>query len=71
MIGNEEYPLFKKLVKSCFTQRRKQIGTILKKLEISPVDELLKDAGIVHTERPERIEIERWVKLTRLLKGTD
>jgi len=67
VIGINEYPLFKKLVKSCFSQRRKQIGTILKKLGISPVDKLLADAGIEHTERPERIEIERWATLARLL----
>jgi 16S rRNA (adenine1518-N6/adenine1519-N6)-dimethyltransferase len=67
IIGNDEYPLFKHLVKSCFSQRRKQIGTILKKMEISPVDDILFDAGIEHTERPERIEIERWVKLAKLL----
>ena len=66
-IGNDEYPLFKKLVKSCFSQRRKQIGTILKKLGVSPVDNLLSEAGIEHTERPERIEIERWATLARLL----
>ncbi|MBW2713741.1 MAG: 16S rRNA (adenine(1518)-N(6)/adenine(1519)-N(6))-dimethyltransferase [Deltaproteobacteria bacterium] len=67
VVGHDEYPLFKKLVKSCFSQRRKQIGTILKKLGVSPVDELLADAGIEHTERPERIEIERWAALARLL----
>ncbi len=67
IVGNAEYPIFKNLVKSCFTQRRKQIGTILKKLGVSPVDKLLADAGIEHTERPERIGIERWAKLARLL----
>ena len=67
IVGNEEYPLFKNLVKSCFTQRRKQIGTILKKLGVAPVDALLADAGIEHTERPERIGIERWAALARLL----
>ncbi|MEN8255212.1 MAG: 16S rRNA (adenine(1518)-N(6)/adenine(1519)-N(6))-dimethyltransferase RsmA, partial [Verrucomicrobiota bacterium] len=67
IIGMEHYPLFKKLVKSCFSQRRKQIGTILKKLGVSPADELLADAGIEHSERPEKIEIERWAELARLL----
>ena len=67
IVGGDEYPLFKKLVKSCFSQRRKQIGTILKKLGVSPVDELLADAGIEHADRPERIEIESWAKLTKLL----
>ena len=67
MVGSEEYPLFKNLVKSCFSQRRKQIGTSLKNMGVAPVDQLLADAGIEPTERPERIEIERWAKLTRLL----
>ncbi len=67
IVGSAEYPTFKNLVKYCFSQRRKQIGTILKRMGISPVDELLADAGIEHTERPERIEIERWAKLARLL----
>ena len=61
------YPTFKTLVKHCFSQRRKQVGTILGKFGISPVDELLSDAGIEHTERPEVIEIERWAALARLL----
>jgi len=69
VVDDELYPLFKRLVKSCFSQRRKQIGTILKKMGISPVDELLRDAGIEHTERPEKIEIERWAKLARLLSA--
>ena len=69
IVGGDEYPLFKKLVKSCFSQRRKQIGTILKKLGVSPVDELLADAGIEHADRPERIEIERWAEMARLLGG--
>ena len=67
VIGNAEYPTFKKVVKHCFSQRRKQIGTILKRMSIEPVDLILQDAGIEHTERPERIEIERWAKLARLL----
>jgi len=69
IVGNDEYPLFKKLVKGCFSQRRKQIGTILKKKGVSPVDDILFDAGIEHTERPEKIEIERWAELTRVLSA--
>ncbi|QBG47864.1 ribosomal RNA small subunit methyltransferase A [Verrucomicrobia bacterium S94] len=68
MVGSDVYPTFKKLVKHCFSQRRKQIGTILKKLGVSPVDDILFDAGIEHAERPERIEIERWAELAYLLK---
>jgi 16S rRNA (adenine1518-N6/adenine1519-N6)-dimethyltransferase len=67
IVGDSEYPTFKKLVKHCFSQRRKQIGTILKRMGIEPVDLILADAGIEHTERPEKIEIERWAKLAKLL----
>ncbi len=67
IVDADTYPVFKKLVKHCFSQRRKQVGTILKHMGISPVDALLADAGIEHTERPEVIEIERWTALARLL----
>jgi 16S rRNA (adenine1518-N6/adenine1519-N6)-dimethyltransferase len=69
LIDKAVYPTFKKLVKHSFSQRRKQIGTILRKLGVSPVDELLADAGIEHTERPEVIEIGRWALLSRILAG--
>lgn len=68
-VDTATYPTYKKLVKHCFSQRRKQIGTILKKMGISPVDQLLEEAGILHTERPERVEIERWAALARLLSA--
>ncbi len=67
IVPDAEYPTFKDLVKFCFSQRRKQIGTILRKKGIEPVDALLTDAGIEHAERPEKIEIERWAALARLL----
>lgn len=66
-VGMDEYPKFKVLVKHCFTQRRKQIGTILKRMDVDKVDDHLSEAGIEHTERPERIEIERWAELARAL----
>lgn len=67
LVEERDYAVFKQLVKSCFSQRRKQIGTILRKMGIEPVDELLAGAGIEHTERPEVIEIGRWAVLARLL----
>ncbi len=69
VVDGATYPTFKKLVKHCFSQRRKQIGTILKHMGISPVDPLLADAGIEHAERPEVIEIERWAVLAGLLSA--
>ncbi len=67
IVDAKTYPTFKQLVKHCFSQRRKQIGTILRKMGISPVDELLADVGIGHSDRPEVIELERWAALARLL----
>ncbi len=67
VISNDQYPAFKKLVKHCFSQRRKQIGTILKRMGIAAVDDKLLEAEIDHTERPEKIEIERWAELARIL----
>ena len=67
LVGPAVYPTFKKLVKHCFSQRRKQVGTILKRIDISPVDDILFEAGIEHTERPEKIEIERWAELAQIL----
>jgi 16S rRNA A1518/A1519 N6-dimethyltransferase RsmA/KsgA/DIM1 with predicted DNA glycosylase/AP lyase activity len=67
LVDEAIYPMFKKLVKHCFSQRRKQVGTILRKLGVEPVDDLLSDAGIEHTERPEVIGIGRWADLARLL----
>ncbi len=67
IVADAEYPAFKGLVKFCFSQRRKQMGTILKKRGIGSVERVLADAGIEHAERPERIEIERWAALARLL----
>lgn len=69
MVDDAVYPTFKKMVKYCFSQRRKQIGTILKRMGIEPVDLILQDAGIEHAERPERIEIERWSKLAQILSS--
>ena len=67
IVADAEYPAFKNLIKFCFSQRRKQIGTILKKKGVGSVDRILADAGIEHAERPEKIEIERWAALARLL----
>lgn len=67
VVENTEYPAFKHLVKSCFTQRRKQIGTILRKQGLSSAETLLAEVGIQPTERPERISIERWAALARLI----
>jgi 16S rRNA (adenine1518-N6/adenine1519-N6)-dimethyltransferase len=57
-----DYDRFKRLVKTAFTQRRKQIGSNLRKNlpEFLPG---LEDAGIDPATRPEQITIEQWVAL--------
>ena len=58
----QDYERFKKLIKLCFTQRRKQIGSNLRKNapEFFPC---LEKCGIDPAARPEQISIEKWVAL--------
>jgi len=58
----QDYERFKKLIKLCFTQRRKQIGSNLRKNapEFFP---RLEKCGIDPAARPEQISIEKWVAL--------
>ena len=53
---------FKRLVKNTFTQRRKQIGSNLRK-NLPEFFQGLESAGIEPTTRPEQISIEQWVAL--------
>ncbi len=57
-----DYSRFKKLIKLCFTQRRKQIGSNLRKNapEFFPC---LEKCGIDPATRPEQIPIKQWVAL--------
>lgn len=64
-VSDAVYPVLKRLVKTCFSQRRKQIGTTLRKEAGGPVDAVLSSAGIEPSERPEVIGIERWAALAR------
>lgn len=53
---------FRALVKSCFTRRRKQLGTILRKTDPRAAARL-GELGIDPTLRPEQLPIEKWVAL--------
>jgi len=57
-----DYPRFKRLVKTAFTQRRKQIGSNLRK-NLPEFFQGLEKAGVDPTTRPEQITIEQWVRL--------
>ncbi len=57
-----DYECFKRLVKTVFTQRRKQIGSNLRK-NLPEFFQGLEKCGIDPTTRPEQIAIEQWVSL--------
>lgn len=67
----DEYPMVKRLVKHCFSQRRKQIATSLKNLGIKDVEELLLEVEISPKERPEQLEPLHWVSMARWLQSRE
>jgi len=58
----QDYERFKKLIKLCFTQRRKQIGSNLRK-NAPEFFQTLEKCGIDPAARPEQISIERWAAM--------
>jgi 16S rRNA (adenine1518-N6/adenine1519-N6)-dimethyltransferase len=58
----KNYERFKRLVKTTFTQRRKQIGSNLRK-NMPEFFQGLETCGIEPTTRPEQIPIKQWVAL--------
>ena len=67
----DEYPMVKRLVKHCFSQRRKQIATSLKNLGITVVGELLSELEISPKERPEQLKPLHWVAMARWLQSRE
>lgn len=57
-----DYDRFKRLVKTAFTQRRKQIGSNVRK-NLPEFFQGLEKCGIDPTTRPEQIAIEQWAAL--------
>ena len=70
-VEEDEYPMVKRLVKYCFSQRRKQIATSLKNLGIESVGALLSALEISPKERPEQLEPQRWVAMARWLQSRE
>ena len=62
------YERFKKLVKMSFTQRRKQIGSNLRK-NYPEFFQGLEKCGIDPATRPEQISIQQWVALANAAEG--
>lgn len=62
-------PEVKALIRSCFQQRRKQIGALLRSRisgETIPWRELLRSSGLSEQIRPEAIPVDWWVKFSAL-----
>ena len=62
---DELYPVFKKLVKFCFSQRRKMLATSLRNAGIEEVSQRLESCEIVASIRPQEVTLEQWVRLAR------
>ncbi len=56
--------LFKKIVKTAFSNRRKTLLNTLKALKIANIKGLLEECGINPQRRPETLTIEEFVKIT-------
>ena len=58
---------FEELVKTCFSQRRKQIGKILRTSGADAAEDLLKNMDIDPRARPEELSPATWVELSNVL----
>lgn len=65
----KDYEQFKRLVKTAFTQRRKQIGSNLRK-NLPEFFQGLEKSGIEPTVRPEQIAITQWASLSETPDST-
>ena len=63
--GDDLYPIFKKIVKFCFSQRRKMLATSLRNAGIAHATDLLESIDISPTIRPEDVAVEQWVRLAK------
>jgi 16S rRNA (adenine1518-N6/adenine1519-N6)-dimethyltransferase len=67
-----EYPDFLATVKALFQQRRKQLGTALRRLyrlDDAALAEVLAAAGCAAAQRPEELTVAMWRRLARALAG--
>ena len=65
---SSEYPFIKKLIKYCFSQRRKQIATSLKNMKVKNAENILLSLEISPKDRPEVLQPLQWVNLARRIQ---
>lgn len=68
LVDLADYRFFKQLVKYCFSQRRKMIGSLLRK-KYPAAEAVLAELGIDPKARPETISIEGWGRLANALRA--
>ena len=67
--------IFRALVRGAFSQRRKQLGTILPRIDLPGVAKdidrvgILKDLAIEPVQRPETLSVDRWIQLAKAFSG--
>jgi 16S rRNA (adenine1518-N6/adenine1519-N6)-dimethyltransferase len=64
-----DYNFFKQLVKTCFSQRRKMVGSLLRK-QYEQAETILLSLDIDPSARPETISIEKWGLLANALQAS-
>ncbi|MFL2859345.1 MAG: 16S rRNA (adenine(1518)-N(6)/adenine(1519)-N(6))-dimethyltransferase RsmA [Pontiellaceae bacterium] len=69
LVNDKIYKDFKYIVKYCFSQRRKQLGTSLKNLGISDPKITLSALSFSLKVRPQELEIKDWIAITECYLG--
>ena len=65
------YNDFKYIVKYCFSQKRKQLGTSLKKLGFRNPKKTFSNLDFFIEARPEELEIKDWIDITKCYQNKD
>ena len=74
LVGEGEWPAYRDLVKTLFRERRKQMGTLLKKYYDLADDNLLdmeRSTGLDPRRRPETLSIEELARLAGWLPRSE
>lgn len=71
LVNENLYTDFKYIVKYCFSQKRKQLGTSLKKLGFSNPKKTFSNLDFFIEARPNELEIKDWVDITKCFQDKD
>tara|TARA_S200000501_G_scaffold52639_1_gene42760 strand:- start:715 stop:1575 length:861 start_codon:yes stop_codon:yes gene_type:complete len=71
LVNENLYNDFKYIVKYCFSQKRKQLGTSLKKLGFRTPKKTFSNLDFFIEARPEELEIKDWIDITKCYQNKD